>query len=123
MRPEFNRLEMLRDPGSGLRALGSRSKVNHVESLQEHVRLLNEACKKFHNKTIVLKENVAVLGEMANIMRLMTVTMARYSREDSELEIKDENLIELLMDGLETLGDVADLMFNMSQLMTPLAQG
>lgn len=115
MRPEWCRLKVLKDPESKLKALGLKKKANQVEFLQEHVRLLNETCRKLKNETIVLKENVAVLGRMANVMWLMTMTMVRYSHQESE--ISDEDEIELLTDNLETLGDVADLMLDMSQLM------
>jgi hypothetical protein len=115
MRPELKRLEVLEDRELELRALGLRSKVNQVDSLQENVRLLNETCRKLKNETIVLKENVAVLGEMANLMWLMTMTMVRYSHQD--MKIDDDVEIELLTENLETLGDVADLMSDMSQLM------
>jgi hypothetical protein len=115
MRPEIARLEALKNPQLQLRALGLRSKVNHVESLQEHVRLLKETCRKLKSEKIALEENVAVLGRMANLMWVMTMTMVRYSYQDSG--ISDEDEIELLMDNLEMLRDVASLMDEMSELM------
>lgn len=96
-------------------AMGFTSDVNKVESLQEYMTHLNELCRKLQKETIILKENVAVLGRMANLMWLMTMTMGRYSHQESGVD--DEEEIELLTDNLMTLGDVAHLMFDMSQLM------
>lgn len=115
MRSKFKEFEARMSRNSVLRALGLRLDINKVESLEEYVILLIETCGELSKETVALRENVEVLGRMAHLMRVMTDTMARYSHQESGVE--DEEEIELLTDGLDTLRDVAGLMFDMSKLM------
>src|ERR1700728_1088646 len=94
MRPELERLQALKKPESHFKKLGlgsvNRGSVNQVEFLQDKERVLAERFRKLKNETNVLKSNVAVLGRLAKLMWVMTMTMVRDL--DKDVEVHEENI-------------------------------
>jgi hypothetical protein len=103
-------LEALKEPESQFRNLGFGS-VSGVEFLQAKTRLWRERCRKLENERNFLKSKVAVLGRVAKLMWVMTMTMV----QDSDQDVED------LRENVAMLGAVAQDMFQMTQehLQTP----
>ena len=112
MERELKRLRGLEEPES-------RLKMNQVEFLQDQARQLAEHCKKLKNEKFFLKDNVALLGQVAELMLQMILVTGHYS--DQEIEHGDELEMLRLRKNVVSLGAASQLMFDMTLLMAQVS--
>lgn len=108
MEDELKRLRGLKEPESWL-------EKNQVEFLQDQVRLLAEHCRGLKNEKNFLKDKVALLGKVAELMLRMMLVTDDYS--DQEIEHEDEWEVFRLRKNVVALGAASQLMLDMTLLM------
>lgn len=104
-------LERLR----GLEEAEKPLKANQVEFLQDQVTLLTERCRKYKKEIDSLKDNVALLGKAAKLIRVTTLPMGRNFYQDGEVD-KKLHLIRLRK-CVEKVATASQMMVEMTQLM------
>lgn len=94
----------------------SPSKLNQIENLQDQAIQLNERRSNYSTEIYSLKNNVALLGKVAKLIRDTTLPMGRNFRPDREDNDEQLHLLRL-RNCVENVGAASQMMFDMTLLM------